>query len=48
MLAKGGLIATLVFSFRLVEGSDAGQLSIWTGPLRRLPAKPQTTEAHGL
>jgi len=38
MLVDAGLLAALVFGFRIAEGSDPHGLSIWTGPVPRRQA----------
>ena len=35
MLVNAGLLAALVFGFRLAESSEPHKLSIWTGPVPR-------------
>jgi hypothetical protein len=35
LLVKAGLLAAIVFAFKIADSSDPERLSIWTGPVQR-------------
>ena len=42
LLAMAGVMATVLFAFRVAGGYGPGELSIWAGPFRSIKSEPLT------